>query len=360
MVMKPKLPPLLVRADADAGRGIGHVMRCAALAHAWLKRGGEVTFLSCNLDAILSRGLAAAGAQMIAIRSPHPADADLGDTLAVIAPLCSSTGLQPWLVLDGYHFDPDYQRAVRAAGCRLLVVDDMAHLAYYDADIVLNHGVHAAQLVYSCAPGTWLLQGSRYALLRREFQRHGRRNIALVGRARKVLVTMGGSDPVNATATVVKALQQIDAPGLKTRLLVGPVNRHVGNLHGLVAQSRWPIVVETARERLAPLMRWADLAITAGGGTCAELAAMGVPMLTLVVADNQRPIAAALHTAGVAVNLGWHTDVSPACIAAALTALANDWPRRTAMSGQGRALFDGQGADRVVNAMQKKSFLRAA
>jgi hypothetical protein len=47
---------------------------------------------------------------------------------------------------------------------------------------------------------------------------------------------MGGSDPVNATATVVKALQQIDAPGLKTRLLVGPVNRHVGNLHGLVAQ----------------------------------------------------------------------------------------------------------------------------
>ena len=55
MVMKPKLPPLLVRADADGARGIGHVLRSLVLAHAWHEQGGTVEFLTAHPTPALRR-----------------------------------------------------------------------------------------------------------------------------------------------------------------------------------------------------------------------------------------------------------------------------------------------------------------
>lgn len=355
MAMDAKPPPLLVRADADGERGIGHVMRCAALAQAWRDRGGAVTALSCSAMPTIADSFAAPA---IAIPSAHPSPIDLSMTLAAIR-RCDSSA-PPWLALDGYHFDLAYQRAVRAAGCRLLVIDDTAHLPYYDAEMILNHGAHAPTLDYPCPTATQLLRGPVYALLRPEFQLQAGRQKSIAPRARKLLITMGGSDPVNATARVIAALQRKFLADCTIRVVVGPANGRADALRQLAAQSRFRIVFEIGRQRLAPLMRWADLAVSAAGGTCAELAAMGVPMALLALADNQRPIAAALEAAGVALNLGWHDSLSPSRIGAALSALAADFSQRAAMSGKARALVDGQGAQRVAAAMLARSCARAA
>lgn len=39
---------LCIRADAGPEQGIGHVMRCLALAQAWQDRGGTATFLTAT------------------------------------------------------------------------------------------------------------------------------------------------------------------------------------------------------------------------------------------------------------------------------------------------------------------------
>ena len=44
---------LLLRADADARRGTGHVMRCVALAEAWTARGGRPVLATAGLPASL-------------------------------------------------------------------------------------------------------------------------------------------------------------------------------------------------------------------------------------------------------------------------------------------------------------------
>src|SRR5450755_3620767 len=40
-----------------------------------------------------------------------------------------------WIVVDGYHFAADYQRALKAAGFKILFLDDYGHSQHYSADL---------------------------------------------------------------------------------------------------------------------------------------------------------------------------------------------------------------------------------
>jgi len=341
------LKTLLIRADATAQSGAGHLLRCLALASAWQADGGRVFFLSYCDNASLRQRLEAAGFDFLAIEKPHPDPADLQATLALLQEYRAG-----WLALDGYHFDPAYQKAVRQAGCRLLVIDDNAHLPRYHADLLLNQNIHAETLAYPCDPATELLLGTRYALLRPEFLpwRGWQRQIPPV--ARKALVTLGGGDSREATAKVIQALNLLKIENLEAIIVSGshhPSPQYPGpqspdpkspNPHSL-----------TSVQNMPELMAWADLAVSAGGSTCWELAFMGLPNLILVLAENQRLVAGGLAKAGVSVNLGWHEKVTPADIADALQCLALSSEVRAESSRRGRELVDGDGAHRLMRQM---------
>ena len=163
--LKRDVPPLLVRADADAARGAGHVMRCLALAQEWQKRGGRVTFIGEIPQPLIER-IKSAGFGCRQITAHHPEPSDLYSTLSVLDDVDREIEAAPWVLLDGYNFDPTYQGMLRAAGARVIVVDDTANCPYYDADLILNHAINAERLGYNCAPDAMLLLGTRYALLR--------------------------------------------------------------------------------------------------------------------------------------------------------------------------------------------------
>jgi len=105
---------------------------------------------------------------------------------------------------------------------------------------------------------------------------------------------------------------------------------------------------------MSELMRWADLAISAAGGTCWELAAMGVPMILVPIADNQIPVADVLERKRAAVNLGPAWKLSAERIAEAMSTLRIDTERRKGLLENARGLVDGKGAHRVVTAMMDK------
>ncbi len=340
----------MTRADASPQIGWGHLMRCLALAQAWQLEGGHAIILShCESDA-LRKHITDAGIEFMPVADPHPDSQDLETTLEVLRTRSSGTiGNPAWLVLDGYHFDPVYQQAVRAEGYHLLVIDDLANLPAYHADILLNQNLGAEKLKYNCDPDTTLLLGSRYTLLRQEFLAWRGWKREIPDTAHKILVTMGGSDPGNMTLKVIRALGQVKMGGLEVVIIVGGSNPHHEVLQSASRNPQLKIRLERDISKMPELMSWADVAVTAGGSTCWELVFMTVPSLVMSIAENQLGVVNQLEALGIAVNLGWHQQVTSNQIAKSLKNLLTSSEMRRAIAQQCHAQVDGDGIDRVLS-----------
>lgn len=348
-----ELPPLLLRADAGADQGTGHVMRCLALAEAWRGRGGGAILISrCESVALRAR-IESSGTTLVSLEPGNSVDADLQFILHQLAEHEAAV-----LALDGYHFDSQQQQALKIPGHPLLVIDDNAHLSAYHADILLNQNLGAAQLNYRCDPETALLLGPSFALLRPEFLNWRRRFRCVRTIGRRILVTLGGSDPGNFTLRVIEAVGRLDTPGIEVRVVVGPANPYLTALEKAVDESAVAIELWRDVSDMGSLMAWADITVSAGGTTCWELACLGLPALVVPLADNQRRIAHELDAAGVVQNLGWHEEVSDERLAVALENLLYASYRRLSMSDKGRWLVDGRGAERVVEVLLERLSLR--
>jgi UDP-2,4-diacetamido-2,4,6-trideoxy-beta-L-altropyranose hydrolase len=341
---------VIVRADANSEIGTGHVMRCLALAQTLVSGGGTTTFLGCCRNPALRRRIRDAGARFVSLQGAHPNSADLRATLRFIG------RLEPdWLVIDGYHFGPEYQKAARATGVQVLVIDDLAQWPEFHADIVLNQNLAAEKLPYVCDRDTELLLGMRYVMLRQEFLgRRGTRHPAAPV-ARRVLVTMGGSDPENATLGAIEALDKTDLPQLETVVIVGADNRHLEQLRAVSSLRRLSIRVVRNVQNMPDLMAWADMAITTAGGTVWELLFMGCPTLSFTRMPVQEADYRSLEQLGAMCCLGSEAAATPEHVATAIQDLAYSPTVRRRMSALGSKLVDGQGAARVVRAMRQRT-----
>jgi UDP-2,4-diacetamido-2,4,6-trideoxy-beta-L-altropyranose hydrolase len=339
---------LLLRADSDIRMGTGHVMRCLALAQAWQDAGGQAVFAAARLSPGLEAQLANYGMRLEKVAADPGTEADAGQTTE----LAHRLGAE-WVVLDGYHFSGRFQQAIKQAERRLLVIDDYGHAEHYWADWILNQNLHAEESLYrQREPKTQLLLGTRFALLRREFGSwHGRKG-AIPEVARKVLVTLGGSDPDNVTAKVIQALQKIIIPGYDAVVVAGTSNPHRSQLEAALAGSESLIHLRSFVANMPELMAWADVAVAAGGTTSWERACMGLPSLIVILADNQRDLAEASERAGIGWNLGPHQRLTVSAIVETLERLMMDAAARTSMARRGPELVDGQGAARVVHKLR--------
>ena len=340
--------PLIIRVDASTQIGTGHLMRCLSLAQAWKDASGRVVFITaCHNEGLLQR-LQEEEFDIHELADSFPDTDDWDYTRDILA-----AHPDAWVVLDGYHFDEVYQQRVKEAGHPLLVIDDMAHLNHYYADIVLNQNLHAGQSQYSCEPYTHLLLGTRYVLLRREFLAWRSWQRQIPEAARRVLVTLGGGDPENHTLKIIQALQRANTPGLEAIAVVGASNPHVEALEAAIRQGAIPIRLIRDTKNMAELMAWADMAVSSAGTTTWELLFLGMPTLFVISADNQCYIAEQIESRKVGIALGWAKNISVELLAKAVGSLIGDMKLRAEMSKYARQIVDGQGAQRVIASMQE-------
>lgn len=339
---------VIIRADTSTQIGTGHVMRCLALAQAWQDAKVQPIFVMATSQPALEERLKLEGMEVVKITATLGSQADAEETAA----LAHQFGVS-WVVVDGYHFQAEYQKIIKDSGLSLLFFDDYGHAKYYWADVVLNQNIYADKALYlNREPDSKLLLGTKYVLLRREFWKWQgwQRQISPV--ARNFLVTLGGADAENVTLKVIHALQQTNVDNLEAVVVIGASNPHYEQLQKTVEKSQVAIRLARNVTNMPELMAWADIAIAAGGTTSWELAFMGLPSIIIVLADNQRAIAEKLHDLGIAVNLGWHKDVSLAKIAEKIIAVSGviqpTLNMRTEMSQLAQQLVDGEGSARVL------------
>ncbi len=340
--------PLLIRADASVKIGTGHIMRCLALAQAWRDLGGEVYFLHAFAPSSLQERVRECGCSSELV-SVEPGSRNDAESTAAAAKACGAV----WVVADGYDFDAAWQAAVRASGLRLLLIDDLGQALHYHADIVLNQNVGAHPALYSRRDShTRLLLGPAFALLRREFVELPTRAPGVAGNPTRVLVTLGGSDPEDATGAVLSALEPL--PGLSVTVVAGAANPRIEALRARIARagSDWRLITDT--REMPELMAWADAAISAAGSTVWELARSGLPAALIVTAENQTGIISSLAGAGAILPLGRHPGVEVGAMGAALGAWLGDAQVREQMARRLGAFVDGRGAARVRAALHPR------
>lgn len=358
-------PRIVFRVDASLRMGIGHVMRCLTLADV-LQAGGASCRFICRahaghlIELIRQRGHDAVALPLPAAATPavdQPGECDyaawLGtswqrDAEETRAALDGERA--DWLIVDHYALDARWERVLRPAVARLMIIDDLANRSHA-GDLLLdqNLGRRAEDYAGLVAAECRLLIGPRYALLRPEFA--ALREASLQRRdgaaPKRLLITMGGVDQPNATGQVLAALGHAPlAADCRITVVMGPTAPWLGAVRELAATLRWPTTVLTGVDNMAALMADSDLAIGAAGSTSWERCCLGLPTLMVVIADNQREVAACLESLQAArlLELG---EPLPSMLHQQLETIQNDGTALAAMIRQAAGVTDGRGARRV-------------
>lgn len=326
------------RVDTSSKIGSGHLFRCLALAEAIKSAGTEVAFLCRELPGHLASIIPFPVTMLPAY------DEDAGFPWSEDAALTAAKISGDILVVDHYSIDARWEKKLRQGERRLLVIDDLANRPH-DCDWLLDSGyVPRAEYRYDglLSPGTRLLLGPRYALLRSQFVEARQPRDYL--RASRILAYFGAAAPMVCTMRFIEALRGLDTDAT---LLVakGDPNR----TEILAAAARLPKLecLENA-ENVAERMRDADIFLGAGGTITWERCCLGLPSVVVAVAENQVPSSARLGRRGKVLYLGTAEAASAEAMRAALALLLSSRVLRRSLGQSSLALIDGAGARRAA------------
>lgn len=324
-------------------------MRCLTLARALTARGAECAFVESRAAAPILRRFGWPQQTLLALVAT--------ETLPDLLQFASNFARQfdpDIVVIDHYGAEATHEKVMAWAGRRRVVaLDDLADRAH-DCDLVIDPGYGRKADAYAglIAARTRVLAGPSYALVRPEFASARQRAMsrrAKHGRIGRALVSLGLTDVGGATARVVQAL----LPRLEDVRLDVVIGAGTSSLDALttLAQSdrRIHLWIDTAE--MASLMADCDIGIGAGGSSVWERATVGLPTATVILAENQRPMIEHMAAMGFTLALDARSDEFEARLGEAWQVLIADTPTRWRLAEASSELCDGQGAERVAEAV---------
>lgn len=356
------------RVDSSRQIGSGHLMRCLTLARELRTRGLDCSFICRVQEHDFSELATQAGFPLHLLHGrttrpeldQHSYDSWLGvswehdaeQTIAVLR----EQGIPNWLVVDHYGLGAEWEATVADSGLSVMVIDDIANRRHQAALLLDQNYFPAAEERYRplVNQDCTLLLGPDYALLREEFRSYRtirERN----GAIDRLLLFFGGADLPNVTGKALRAIGHLQGSGQcrfsDIAVVIGSANAHVEQLSAEVRAVQGARLLTQVAD-MATLMQEADLSIGGGGTTTWERAWLALPSITVLLADNQRPMTEAVADSGATINLGWHETVTSAQIASTILELARKPNRVRSLSHAAARLFGDRsraGVERVAD-----------
>lgn len=277
--MKPKL---YIRADSNSQVGLGHLMRCIALAK-MLRDEFSIVFYCNEISEIFISEIKNDDFDLVMIENESE--------------FLEKITLKEIVVLDGYNFDTEYQRKVKAKGCVLVCIDDL-HDKDFVADLIINHapGINASD--YKAQPYTKFALGLEYVLLRPPFLEQAKK-LRVISRFENVLICFGGSDFKNLTLKVLGSVIKFKEFN-KIIVITGPEYSTSAEFLQLV-QSDYRIrhLHSLNEKQMLTSMLEAELAIVPASGILFEVLAAGCFAISGYYVENQKSIYTGFQKANI-------------------------------------------------------------
>ncbi|MCD6163591.1 MAG: UDP-2,4-diacetamido-2,4,6-trideoxy-beta-L-altropyranose hydrolase [candidate division Zixibacteria bacterium] len=316
---------IAIRVDSSTTIGTGHLMRCLTLADYLRDKGADVDFISRELPGNMCSYIEEQKYRLHRL----PFDKELlqneymdeyarwlmvgqdTDADQVLSILLENIGAIDWLIVDHYGLDYRWERQLRAYVSRIMVIDDLANRKH-DCDLLLDQNLYEnLESRYNNLVSSYCnkLLGLKYALLRPEFIK-ARNNVQRRnGNINRILIFFGGSDITNETAKALKAIKSLGLSQTAVDVVIGNSNPHRNNIESIIKDMA-NTGVHCQVKNMAQLMAKADLAIGGGGTTTWERCYLGLPTITILIAENQKAMIRAAGRQGSLWNMDWHSEVT--------------------------------------------------
>lgn len=278
------------RADASATIGYGHFIRTLALAD-MLRDDFDCTFLTSSPSAYQIAEM-----EKVCNHIVLNEETKLEDFINLL-------NGDEIVVLDNYFFTTEYQKTIKAKGCKLVCVDDL-HNRHFVSDAVLNPALLSTS-VYDVEPYTKLCLGFKYALLRKPFIKQSNNVERIYGRW---LLAFGGSDFDNMTEKYLSFLQG-DSRVKDVTVIVGDAYKYYDNLKKYTKAS---IYKSLTAEEMSIKMRQAEYAVLPSSTISIEALASGCKVANGYFVENQIETSMMYKQEGYCVGLGDLREVSNA------------------------------------------------
>ncbi|WP_254761515.1 UDP-2,4-diacetamido-2,4,6-trideoxy-beta-L-altropyranose hydrolase [Natrinema marinum] len=320
-----------IRADGGPSIGFGHLVRTGAIAAECLRRGDTVVYFTTTPDSVSTT-------------LPDPITMETLDTAddptEVVQALNECT--IDTLFVDLFEADTKYQRTLSQSDSRIVVRHNyMNHTVCCDA--LVYGDLHAPALDYE-----WIgtkpefLLGPDYVLLREQFREATQKDTNWKQEPTRALITMGGSDVSNATPDIMKAFQNFSGT---VDVVIGPGFSNTEEIERATESLSTQFNLLRSPDNMAGLMRRADLAVSAVGGTVFELLAVQTPFVGIPQVDNQMQRAEVLRRNGLASIVTTDDEVL-----SEVESLVKDDGKRRTLFERMAGVVDGDGAKRVYEA----------
>ena len=304
--------------------GSGHLMRCLTLAVALREKGAEVLFISRELPGNLISYVKSKDFSVHCLPAPRldrefQPESQHAGWLSVpwqvdaeeVTQILKKKDRQDWVIVDHYALDKRWETQVRPFTKRIMVIDDIADRPH-DSDILLDQNLYQdMDTRYDGLVPMYCkkLLGPEFVLLRAEFI-EARKNLRIRdGSVKRILIFFGGSDPTNETGKALDAVATLNRQDIAIDVVVGNANPHKDRIQHIC--TKMPSTTFYCQvENMAELMANANLGIGAGGSTMWERCYLGLPSITVVIAENQLEITKTVAARGAICNLGLSTKVN--------------------------------------------------
>jgi UDP-2,4-diacetamido-2,4,6-trideoxy-beta-L-altropyranose hydrolase len=344
---------IVFRADSSLNIGTGHIMRCLVLARHLKSMKNQVSFVCREFPGNLINYIESFGINVYRLPDQEeytssdwlrvPWEQDVNETISKLSMVEID-----WFVIDHYGIDKSWEKEIRKVAKKLMVIDDLANREH-DCEILLDQNYHHNfEIRYNHLVDDTCIKclGPKFALLRDEFIEARKTLAKKEGRIRNLLVFFGGIDLINETEKALNSIMLIDHNKLEVNVIVGQSNPWKSRIMELCHENGFKYHCQI--NNMSEMIAKSDLAIGAGGSTTWERYCLGLPAITIAVAENQVETAKYCGNLGLDQYLGKSDEVNVESIAQALKNTLMRPDKVFIAREKSLEIVDGNGAERIA------------